>query len=69
MGAEQVRNFKCLKKFSDTNLNNFREILHPNSIKYNLYFDKIAFEEKINKIDPRANFLNKLKAFFQKILN
>ena len=68
-GSGTSSKFQMFEKFSDTNLNNFREILHPNSIKYNLYFDKIAFEEKINKIDPRANFLNKLKAFFQKILN
>ena len=57
------------KKFSEVKLNNFDKILHPSSIIYNLDYDKLAFEEKISKVDPRANFFNKLKLYVKKIIN
>ncbi len=54
------------RKFSEVNVDHFEEILHPETLIYNVDYDKLAFNEKISKIDPRANFFNKLKLYFKR---
>lgn len=55
------------KEYSNTMLHEINKIVHPQEILYNLELDKLAYYEKINKVDPRASKKNKLKFFIKKI--
>jgi len=59
---------KIFKEYSNTRLEEIENIIHPDEIVYDFNFDKVAYYEKINKIDPRASKINKLKSILKRLL-
>ena len=59
---------KLFNEYSNTRLEEIENIIHPDQIVYNFDFDKLVYYEKINKIDPRASKLNKIKSILKRFI-
>ena len=60
---------EIFKKYSDTEIHEIDQLIHPENLIYDLSNDQLAFNEKIDKIDPRSSSINKIKIYIKNILN